>query len=101
MPGCDFRGTQRYPAFGQLPPSVDPQSEFALARVIDRQDDQNLVLVAEADGKMVGHANSVVTRNILTLGNELSLPMCGDCIRLGCWSAPQKLKYRLCIGLLT
>jgi hypothetical protein len=43
----------RYPAFGQLPASVDPLSEYALARVIDRQDDQNVVLVAEAGGQMV------------------------------------------------
>lgn len=49
--GC--RGAQRFPAFAQLPESVSPTSEFALARVIDDQDDRNLVLIAQDGGRMV------------------------------------------------
>eukprot|EP00873_Tetraselmis_striata_P013731 jgi/Tetstr1/433995/TSEL_023169.t1 len=56
------RGEQRYPAFSQLPDDTSPGSEFALARVIDSQDANNLVLVAEVGGKMVG--TMVCTANL-------------------------------------
>lgn len=44
------------PSLAALPLSCDPEQPFALTRLISSQDAENLVLVAEEDGKLVGGA---------------------------------------------
>lgn len=48
------RCKQTFPALAKLPDSSNPQEPFALTRVVAGQDERNRVLVAEADGKLVG-----------------------------------------------
>lgn len=42
------------PSLAALPESCKPDEPFALTRLIGSQDEQNIVLVAEDQGKMVG-----------------------------------------------
>ncbi len=53
-----------FPALAKLPESSRPAEPFALTRVVAGQDEQNRVLVAEADGRLVGFV--VVTTDVDT-----------------------------------
>ncbi|GMH33563.1 hypothetical protein BSKO_01397 [Bryopsis sp. KO-2023] len=48
------RAQVKYPDLAQLPEWCTPEENFALARVIEHQDDANCVLVASARGELVG-----------------------------------------------
>ncbi|GIL72909.1 hypothetical protein Vretifemale_3052 [Volvox reticuliferus] len=48
------RCERAFPALSKLPESSRPDEPFALTRVVAGQDERNRVLVAEADGKLVG-----------------------------------------------
>ncbi|GLI68959.1 hypothetical protein VaNZ11_013487, partial [Volvox africanus] len=48
------RCERAFPALAKLPESSRPNEPFALTRVVAGQDERNRVLVAEADGKLVG-----------------------------------------------
>ncbi|GLC35782.1 Cilia- and flagella-associated protein 61 [Pleodorina starrii] len=48
------RCERAFPALAKLPESSRPEEPFALTRVVAGQDDRNRVLVAEAEGRLVG-----------------------------------------------
>lgn len=53
-----------FPALAKLPESSRPNEPFALTRVVAGQDEQNRVLVAEADGRLIGFV--VITSEVDT-----------------------------------
>ncbi|EFJ42895.1 hypothetical protein VOLCADRAFT_107000 [Volvox carteri f. nagariensis] len=58
------RCERAFPALAKLPESSRPDEPFALTRVVAGQDERNRVLVAEADGKLVGFI--VITSDVDT-----------------------------------
>lgn len=47
------RANARYPNLAVLPDWCAPEEDFALARIIEKQDDANCMLVAVSDNKLV------------------------------------------------
>jgi hypothetical protein len=47
-----------WPSLAALPQSCEPEQPYALTRLISSQDSQNLVLVAEDEGKLVSYGSS-------------------------------------------
>lgn len=63
------------PSLATLPQSCQPDEPFALTRLINSRDSQNLVLVAEEDGDLVSSRHCLQGLGLLLVGLE----------RADCW----------------
>ncbi|KAK9809259.1 hypothetical protein WJX72_012281 [[Myrmecia] bisecta] len=68
------RSEPRYPALAQLPEATPgAANDYALASMISNQDAQNVVLVAEADGKLAGMMSITAEVDIRGLQQSMDL----------------------------